>query len=148
MQATFAFGSDMDEAAALAAVADHRSPEDEGGTLDGSITLSSEGRAPVVLRDDLEFLVPSLCLVAPATLAAEGRVTVPMASAPRSVVLIRDGDAIRLQDREGAELGQFPAADLLAALHACAVRFTAFIGALADQFPDWRKLHESLLHHL
>jgi hypothetical protein len=144
MQVTFALGIDPDEAAAWATLADHRSPEDEGGTLPGRLQLAAEGQAPVAISDDLEFLVPNLCLRAPAAVATEGRTVVRMASNPRQIILTREGDRVRLVDAAGTDLGAFPQDALDAALHACAVRFAEFVAALAEQFPDWIKFRDRL----
>ena len=112
--------------------------------LMGQIVLTDDNAAPVTLADDLEFLIPNLCLRAPVTLAAEGSALVTMASWPGSVTLVRDGEAIRLLDQDETELGRFPAAALTAALRACAGRFRDYIGALAEADPEWHAFHAML----
>jgi hypothetical protein len=151
MQAAFVIGTrpeaSLDEAAAQAAVAANQLPDSEYG-LRGRIVLGAPGKTPVELADDLEFLVPNLCLKVPALLAAQGQATLTMASWPGSFQLLRDGEDVKLLDAGGAELGRFPQAALKAALRDCATRFTGYVGALAAQDADWAPLHRSLSERL
>ena len=67
-----------------------------------------------------------------------------MASWPGSYSLVREGDDVKLLDKDGAELGRFPQAALKTALRDCAQRFAEYIGALAAQDADWAAFHKSL----
>lgn len=144
MQVSFALGSDPDEQTTLDHLAAHAAAADDG-LLEGRLILEDGGATPVVLEDDLQFLVPGLCLDMPPRLAADGTATVRMASMPVQTIFQRDGNSVRLTDGDGVALGRFPHDALVEALHDCAGRFTAFIGELAALQPAWAKLHMFLM---
>jgi hypothetical protein len=147
MNADFLIGTQpdalLDEPAARAAVAEGQLP-DADPILMGRIVLQHEGQPAVTLRDDLQFLVPALCLKAPATLKAQGRVEVAMASRPARVELLLEGEEVRVIDPAAGELAHYPRAALWAALQGCATRFADYAGLLAQQDARWSPLHQSL----
>ena len=148
MKAVFVIGNgpeaSLDEAAALAAVAAKQPPDTDDGGLVGCIVISADGQPALAVRDDLEFLVGNLCLAAPATLASQGRVVVPMANRPTTITLLVNGDEVQVLDEAGAVLGRYPQHALAAALRGCAERFTAYVGALAALDGAWTPLHKLL----
>lgn len=152
MHAAFAIadppGSLLDEDAALAAARAHR-PLGEESVLAGQVTLTEGGVPPLRMDDDLQFLIPNLCLRATAALAAGDVATVQMASWPQHYALRRDGDALRvLEGDDEAEVGRFPYGAALKTLRGCAERFTAFVGELAASQPEWQPLHALLRREL
>ena len=144
MDATFALRPDAATLQNEAALADDPVLSGEDGVLMGRITLSDGGEPALLLDDDLQFLVPSLCLRAMQSLARDGRAELTMASWPGSNTLIRDGEVVQVQDSDGAELARFPYGPLATALHDCAGRFTAWVGHIALDAPEWQPLHALL----
>lgn len=145
----FSFGGNprnlVDEAAAAP---ETLLPVTDEWVMSGAVTLAEEGAPPVVLTDDLEFLVPNLCLRAPAALASADTVSLGMASRPVRIVLTRDGAVIRVLDGDGTELGRFPESTLMTALHDCAERFTEFVDRMAVLDTSLGPLHEMLEREL
>ena len=142
MKVGFTVGTAANEAASWAALEGPFVP-DEFGVMEGRLTLSDDGVLDVEIEDDLQFLVPNLCLRMPPRLAAEGSATVRTASMGLCVTLRRDGETVLLTD-DGAELGRFPYDGLTRALRECAERFAEYVGALAVRAPEWGAL-ESVL---
>lgn len=147
--ARFSFGSNpatsVDEAAASP---EALLPATDEWDMTGAVTLTNDGATPVILTDDLEFLVPNLCLRAPAVLASADTVSFGMASRPVRIVLVREGAAMSVRDGDGAELGRFPDAALMAALQGCAKRFTDFVGRMAALDRELAPLHAMLEREL
>lgn len=152
MHASFAFGRHggpvLDEVAAETALSALHNPAEDGALM-GHVLLSAEGAEPVAIRDDLQFLVPDLCLRAPAALAMRDRVELSMAALPKTYLLLREAGTVRILDAgTGTELGHYPEAALFEALRGCASRFTRYVGALARIASEWQPLHRMLEQEL
>jgi hypothetical protein len=148
MQAVFildASGLVLDEAAAVAALARGEPPTDP--LLMGRVHLSDTG-LDLALHDDLQFLVPSLCIRAPRRLAAQGEAKVAMASWPQHYLLRRDGETVRVLEGGKTEVARLSYQELTEALAGCAHRFTTYVGGVATLQPSWRPLHALLQREL
>lgn len=100
--------------------------------LGGEVEITDEGREPLVIADDLEQLVPRLCLQALAALEAGEAVTVPLFIGPSSVTLEPAGDQLVVVAPSGKR-ESYPLAAALAELEACGARFSRL---LELNFPD------------
>jgi hypothetical protein len=94
--------------------------------LGGSLEISEPGREALVIPDDLEHLVPRLCVLALSTLEAGEPVTVPLFTDSARITLSPKGDRLEIElpddRRESYALGA-----ALAALEACGARYARLI---------------------
>jgi hypothetical protein len=135
-----------DEAGAGAALSAGEVPGSEG-VLMGRLRVE-EGGATIDFEDDLQFLVPKLCLRVPRRLEDGDSVQVRMASWPKSYTLTREGAMVCILDDEQGEMAKLEFTSFSTALHDCATRFCDYIGHLAELDPEWLPLHELLLKEL
>ncbi|MDY0748340.1 hypothetical protein SNE35_27830 [Paucibacter sp. R3-3] len=90
--------------------------------LGGEVEISDQGREPLQILDDLEQLVPRLCLQALARLEQGEAVTIPLFTDPAKLTLTPKGDQLEIEAPDGRR-DQFPLAAALVALEACGARF-------------------------
>jgi hypothetical protein len=106
--------------------------------LMGRITLV-DGPEQVTLEDDLQFLVPALCLRAPRALSQGGTAEVRLASQPVRYRLDLEGETVVFSEGEQA-VARFPRGPLTEALRGCATTFAAFASDFAASEPEWAPL--------
>lgn len=108
--------------------------------LGGEIEFSAEGQKPLRIPDDLEQLVPRLCLQTLSSLEAGVAVTVPLLMDPGQVKLEVAGDQLSVATPDGRR-ESYPLAAALAELEACGARFARL---LELNFPDDASLRRKL----
>jgi hypothetical protein len=97
--------------------------------LGGELALSIEGQPPLVLRDDLEQLVPRLCLRAIPALEAAQPVTVPLFTDPSELVLTPEAEAVHA-DFADTPRRTFPRTALVDGLERCGAHYAALVEAV------------------
>lgn len=131
-----------DEAASVAAAQAGQAPEEESYVF-GQVVLEHQGQPELAWYDDLSFLVPRLCVAAPAALEREGTAQARLIDWPNTIYLAAEGDAVHLTGDNGED-ASYPRTELLAALRACATRFADFLAVLAVHNPAFQARERDL----
>lgn len=97
--------------------------------LGGELTLSVEGQPPLVLRDDLEQLVPRLCLRGIPALEQGQPVTVPLFTDPSAVTFTPEAESVHVDYADLPRL-TLPRAALVDALERCGANYAALVDAV------------------
>ena len=110
-------------------------PADEN--LMGGISIVDSARdVRIVIGDDLEYLVPKLCLNALPNLLARKKVSFALYAFDEHVELEPTGKDIEISGTELTAV-KFPRRDLLPALVSCAERFSEFLQKLRGKDKKW-----------
>lgn len=94
--------------------------------LGGQLKLHEDGEEPTVIYDDLEQLVPRLCVASLTQLHAGQEVTVPLFTDAGQVVLRPRGSQLEVVLSDGRS-ANFILVDALAALEACGRRYMRLV---------------------
>ncbi|MCU0775701.1 MAG: hypothetical protein MUC74_14745 [Ideonella sp.] len=97
--------------------------------LGGELALSAEGQPPLVLRDDLEQLVPRLCLRGLPALEQGKPVTVPLFTDPSAVTFTPEADNVHIDYADTPRL-TVPCAALADALERYGANYVALVDAV------------------
>ena len=111
--------------------------------LAGTVWLEHEGQPAIEVLDDLEQLVPRLCIWARPTLAKGEAVTVEMTISPQRLTLTPAGAEIKATTTWGVE-ALLPAAACIDELRRCGHQYVAFLDRNLGAEPAWAEKVEDL----
>ncbi|MFY7855648.1 MAG: hypothetical protein ACOVQT_05870 [Rubrivivax sp.] len=97
--------------------------------LGGELALSADGQSTVVLSDDLEQLVPRLCLRGIPALEQGQPVTVPLFTDPSTVTFTPEAESVHVDYADTPRL-TVPRAALAEALERCGANYAALVDAV------------------